>query len=333
MIISEVKAVREEYQKARERRWVLPCICTENLTTTEAILKAAKDYQQEHSVKNIPVIIAATCLYDHRSQIPNYTHTRDGKTGLKLFTNDIKALADENGYYRDLNVMIHLDHIQHDLDTELLEGDLSDYASILYDASGVPFEENIRKTAAFVEKRGGDILVEGACDEIVDATGNVHNELTSPQKAKEYAERTGVDLIVANLGTEHRATGKQLQYHGDVARSIKAEIGEKIVLHGTSSVTNEQVRGLFDDGVIKVNVWTALERDSAPVLFEEMIKNAVKIAGVEKVEELIAAGYLTEKAKEAVSNNIGYFTTVFRQDVIYRNMEKIVKDYFDMWYR
>ena len=91
--------------------------------------------------------------------------------------------------------------------------------------------------------------------------------------------------------------------------------------------------GLFDDGVIKVNVWTALERDSAPVLFEEMIKNAVKIAGVEKVEELIAAGYLTEKAKEAVSNNIGYFTTVFRQDVIYRNMEKIVKDYFDMWYR
>ena len=47
--------------------------------------------------------------------------------------------------------------------------------------------------------------------------------------------------------------------------------------------------------------------------FEEMVKNAVKIAGTEKVDELIAAGYLTEKAKEAVSNNIGYFTTVFRR--------------------
>ena len=53
----------------------------------------------------------------------------------------------------------------------------------MYDASTLPLEENIRKTAAFVKKRGKDILIEGACDEIVDATGSVRNALTTPEHA------------------------------------------------------------------------------------------------------------------------------------------------------
>ena len=59
----------------------------------------------------------------------------------------------------------------------------------------------------------GRIFIEGACDEIVDATGDVHNDMTTPEKAKSYIDETGVDMIVANLGTEHRASGKDLKYH------------------------------------------------------------------------------------------------------------------------
>lgn len=51
-------------------------------------------------------------------------------------------------------------------------------------------------------------------------------------------------MIVANLGTEHRATGKNLTYHYELAKEIKKEIGTNIVLHGTSSVTNDKVKGL-----------------------------------------------------------------------------------------
>lgn len=216
----------------------------------------------DHGMDTLPIILAITNQYDHRSQSVNYTKTRRWDTGLKLFTNDIKVLAEDGGPFEKLQVMIHLDHTQHDTDLELLEGDLTDYASIMYDASTLPLEENIRKTAAFVKKRGKDILIEGACDEIVDATGSVRNALTTPEHALRFCQETGVDLVVCNLGTEHRATGKDLQYHGEVSRGIRDVIGHKIVLHGTSSVPNDQVRKLYNDGVCKVNVWTALERDA-----------------------------------------------------------------------
>ena len=153
-VIRDVNEVRAIYKTAGERGWVLPCICTENLTTTEAVLTAAEEYRVDHGMDTLPIILAITNQYDHRSQSVNYTKTRRWDTGLKLFTNDIKVLAEDGGPFEKLQVMIHLDHTQHDTDLELLEGDLTDYASIMYDASTLPLEENIRKTAAFVKKRG-----------------------------------------------------------------------------------------------------------------------------------------------------------------------------------
>ena len=134
-VIRDVNEVRAIYKTAGERGWVLPCICTENLTTTEAVLTAAEEYRVDHGMDTLPIILAITNQYDHRSQSVNYTKTRRWDTGLKLFTNDIKVLAEEGGPFEKLQVMIHLDHTQHDTDLELLEGDLTDYASIMYDAS------------------------------------------------------------------------------------------------------------------------------------------------------------------------------------------------------
>lgn len=332
MIIKNVTEVRALYKEAYDKGWVLPCICTENLTTTEAILSAAHDFGKEKGIKNVPIIIAITCNYSHRAQAPNYTHTRDYKTGIKLFVNDIKALADKGCIYEDLQVMLHLDHIQFDDDIELLNSDLADYSSIMYDASALPFYENIKKTAEFVLKNKDNILIEGACDEIVDATGTEHNEMTTPENALRYSVETGVDLIVANLGTEHRATGKELHYYGDIARNIKEKIGTKIVLHGTSSVSNEQVRNLFGDGICKVNIWTALERDATPTLFKDMVRNASKVAGSETISQLIKEGYLTEKCLTGDKTSIQNFTTVYRQDIIFNEMKKMVAEYLNMWY-
>ena len=191
---------------------------------TRWLQHVAADYGKKIG-RRIPIIIAITVKYSHRHQAINYSYSDDWKTGLELFKGDIKALAGENAPYSDVDVLVHLDHVQFDDDIELLESDLSDYSSIMYDASNLPFEQNIAKTAEFVKKNKGKILIEGACDEIVDATGTVHNALTTPENAKRYIEQTGVDMIVANLGTEHRATGKELMYHGGLAREIQKEIG------------------------------------------------------------------------------------------------------------
>jgi len=331
MIITKFEEVKKIYEKAAEKGWVIPCLCTENQTTTEAILSACSEYGKKIG-ERIPIQIAITVNYSHRQQAINYSNANDWKTGLQLYKDDVKALAGEGCKYEDVDVLLHLDHVQFDDDIELINGDLSEYSSIMYDASALPFEQNIAKTAAFVKRMKGKIFIEGACDEIVDATGTQHNELTTPEKAKQYMEQTGVDVIVANLGTEHRATGKELKYYGDVAREIKKLIGTNIVLHGTSSVTNDQVKELFNDGVCKVNIWTALERDTSKPLFYDMVVNASKVAGPEVVDKLIEEGYLTEKCRTGDKINIAYFTARYRQGIIFEEMKKMVANYLEMWY-
>lgn len=331
MIITKFEEVKKIYEKAAAKGWVIPCLCTENQTTTEAILSACSEYGKKIG-ERIPIQIAITVNYSHRQQAINYSNANDWKTGLQLYKDDVKALAGEGCKYEDVDVLLHLDHVQFDDDIELINSDLSEYSSIMYDASALPFEQNIAKTAEFVKRMKGKIFIEGACDEIVDATGTQHNELTTPEKAKQYMEQTGVDVIVANLGTEHRATGKELKYYGDVAREIKKLIGTNIVLHGTSSVTNDQVKELFNDGVCKVNIWTALERDTSKPLFYDMVVNASKVAGPEIVDQLIAEGYLTEKCRTGDKINIAYFTARYRQSIIFEEMKKMVTNYLEMWY-
>ena len=331
-IISERKKVLNIYKDAAEKGWVIPCLCTENLTTTEAILSAASEFARDNHLERVPVTLAITVQYEHRSQSRNYTHSRNWETGLKLFRADAEVLMRKGGDYENVDLLLHLDHVQHDLDAELCESDLSAFSTIMYDASNLPLEENIAKTKAFVEKKGLEIMIEGACDEIVDAGGEAHNDITTADKCADYMKRTGVDMVVANLGTEHRASGKDLKYHGEAARAIKELIGPKIVLHGTSSVSNEQVCKLFDDGVCKVNIWTALERDASPKLLEFLVHNASKAAGPGMVEELRQEGYLTEKCATGEKESLTAFTTVARQDVIFQVMKKMVREYLDMWY-
>ena len=332
-VVTKRDEVLALYHEAAQKHWVLPCFCSENLTTTEAILSAAKEYGERIGQPDLPVIVATTVQYDHRTQACYYTHTRRWDVGLKLFLKDLEVLTGPGSPYEQLRVMIHLDHIQFDDDKELLGWDMGQFSSIMFDASKVPFEQNISLTAAFVKGHGKEILIEGACDEIVDATGAQRSDLTTAEKAKDDFARTGVDMIVANLGTEHRASAKTLHYHGENAREIQKEIGSRIVLHGASSVPADQIAALYEDGVCKVNRWTALERDSSPALLTAMIENASRVGGPKTVEELIQAGYLTGQCATEENSNLGYFTTVFRQDIIFHEMQRMIVGFFQLWYR
>ena len=332
-IITNKQEVLAIYAEAKNNQWVLPCFCTENLTTTEAILAATREYGESIGINNLPIIIAITAQYDHRTQAAYYTQTRQWDIGLKLFLADLKVLTDPGSPYSDLRVMIHLDHIQFDDDRDLLQWDMAPFASIMFDASQAPFAENIALTRDFVRKQGNNIVIEGACDEIVDATGTVKSEMTTAENAEYYCQMTGVDLIVANLGTEHRASASDLQYRGDIARKIKARIGTRIVLHGASSVPGDQIAHLIDDGVCKVNLWTALERDSSPVLLSDMVKHAAKIAGSALVEQLKQTGYLGSSCSSEEKLSIDYFTTTYRQAVVFAEMKRIITSYLQLWYR
>lgn len=331
-LILSRKQVLDVYREAGEKKWVIPAFNSENLTTTEAILSAALEYSLRINKPDLPVTIGITNQYSHRSQSVYYTHTRQWDIGLKLFLADLHVLTGKGSPFEKLRVMIHLDHTQWDNDRPLLAWDMNIFSMIMYDASSLPFEENIRLTAAFVEKHRNTIVIEGACDEIVDATGDTRSDLTTPEQAARYLEQTHADFIVANLGTEHRASAADLKYHGDLAREISKLTGPKLVLHGTSSVGNDQIRNLFSDGIAKVNIWTILERNSSPVLFEDMVRNAAKITGKEKAEAMVQAQLLGQKTDRSDKASLSHYTTLYRQDIVFNEMKKIVLEYFNLWY-
>jgi fructose/tagatose bisphosphate aldolase len=224
-LITGRKAVLNVYADMERHGWVMPCFCTENQTSTEAILAAALEASIRLKCPDLPVTIAVTNLYSHRSQSVAYSHTGRWDIGMKLFLADLRVLTEASSPYGALRVLVHLDHIQPDADHDLLNWDLGQFSSIMYDASTLPFEQNIERTRNFMREHGQELVVEGACDEIMDAGGQECNALTTPERAVTYVNGAGVDFIVANLGTEHRASAAELTYHGDLAMKISSAVG------------------------------------------------------------------------------------------------------------
>ncbi|MBQ7164074.1 MAG: hypothetical protein IJR61_01950, partial [Clostridia bacterium] len=72
MIVTKFDEVKKVYETAASKGWVLPCLCTENQTTTEAILAACSEYGKKIG-ERIPIQIAITVNYSHRQQAVNYS--------------------------------------------------------------------------------------------------------------------------------------------------------------------------------------------------------------------------------------------------------------------
>jgi len=243
---------------------------------------------------------------------------------------DLGLLTSESSPFGKLRVMVHLDHVQLDINQDFLnQWDLSQFSSIMYDASELSINENASKTAAFVEKNRDLILIEGACDEINASA----DSFTTPEMAEKYFTDTGVDIIVANLGTEHRADAATLRYRDSLAREITERIGGRLCLHGTSSVSKKNREELFNDGIRKVNIWTALERDTTPVLFRDMLENASKVIGPKLAGEWEKSGLLGDQTDRASSLSLDYFTSNYRQGIIFEEMKKVVISYLKIWYK
>jgi fructose-bisphosphate aldolase class II len=162
----------------------------------------------------------------------------------------------------------------------------------MFDGSHYPLEENVRRTAEYVERFRDRVTIEGAVDEIAAEEDGIEDELCTPERAKRFVEATGVDLIVPNVGTEHRATVEKARYRGDVARAISKEVGKILVLHGTSSLGEQDLSSLPDDGVIKVNIWTRLARLGAQAVARRVLEDVGCILSEGDIREFMDEGLL-----------------------------------------
>src|SRR5262249_52910512 len=110
----------------------------------------------------------------------------------------------------DFPIFLNADHT-HSLE-KALEAAKRGFDAIVFDASAIPCEENVRQTKEAVEALKSinpAILVEGEIGDI--GTGSeIHEEapdlakgLTTPAQAKQYVESTGIDILAPAVGNMH----------------------------------------------------------------------------------------------------------------------------------
>lgn len=294
-IVNEYHAVKAAYQQAAELGVGLPVFCMEDRETLEAILASVLELGQQIGVDDLPIIPAFTARYPPRAQMQLMTACGDALLGTQLMFSDLQVFMGENSPYRKLRVMPHLDHAFPWLDGDVLDLWADEFASVMCDASEKPFEENIRLTATYVERVRGRVVVEGAVDEIFEAGGSEQkNEPTSVEQARRFLSETGVDIIVPNVGTEHRATADQVHYHSERAREISAAVGKILCLHGTSSVKPEDLPRLPEDGFVKINVYTTLAVHGGQAVALQVLGSLRDVFDASQLQELVRAGLLGE---------------------------------------
>jgi len=132
------------------------------------------------------------------------------------------------------------------------------------------------------------------------------------EKAIDYCSSTGIDLLVADLGTEQQSTGTgKSVYMGERARELNESLGKSmLVLHGTSCLTTEQMSSIANDGILRVNMWTRIAREAGMHASEQQVKRMADEPGrFETWEPRLYLRDATEKAAdimEEVLDILGY---------------------------
>ena len=291
-LVVDYSAVKEAYQEAAERGICLPAFCTEDRETLEAILAAALQMANEIGVGDLPIVPAWTSRYPPRGQMTLVSACGDAVLGSELMLSDLQVFMGDASPYRSLRVMPHLDHAFPWLDGDILDRFADRFASVMCDASEKPFDENIAMTARYVEKIARRVVVEGAVDEIYESGGGEKNQPSTVAQAEDFLARTGVDMIVPNVGTEHRATVDQVEYLSERARQISRTVGKILCLHGTSSAKPEDLPRLASDGFVKANVYTILAVHGGQALASNVLRNLGNIFDEGRLRDLVDQGIL-----------------------------------------
>ncbi len=272
-----------EYTRLFRQQGVSMAIfCTASHWNTEAILLAGKQIAEKYHLARVPLAVAMTYTYPHMPQAKRITYSGDPVAGFLSNMAHLKALCGgPDSPYANVAVLPHLDHADPQRDRWALIEGLPHLATVMFDAQKYPLEQNIAWTRDYVATYGDQVLVEGIIEELsVAGRAQAVQQDAYIEKAIRYLAETGVDFLVADLGTEQQSNQVGgARYLKERAQALTAGLGEaRLVLHGTSSLTREQMQGLAADGVIRVNMWTRIVREAGQHAARQLIARQAAIA-------------------------------------------------------
>jgi len=235
-------------QKSIQEKFALPAFNTLNMECIQVIVDGAEE-------ANAPVILQIT------------------ESSIKYagfdYINQILEVAD-----RSPNVFVHLDHGTSDIN--ILNCIKSNaFSSVMIDRSKESFEQNIKDTIN-IKTQANNKLVEselgivGGKEEDIIAEGSIYTDI---DEAIDFVARTKIDLFAPAVGTAHGIYKDTPKLNYELINKLREKISIPLVLHGSSGLSDEQVKLCIQAGMNKVNIDTELKQNFIQGFLQYMDKN------------------------------------------------------------
>ena len=208
------------------------------------------------NVNNMEIVqgITEACQEEHA---PVILQVSKGARAYANHTYLVKLVEAAVACCPDIPIVLHLDHGP-DFETckSCIDGG---FTSVMIDASSKPFAENIEITKKVVEyAHDHGVVVEAELGTLAGIEDEVNvsaedSSYTRPEDVQEFVERTGCDSLAIAIGTSHGAykfkPGTKPQLRFDILEDVERRLpGFPIVLHGASSVPQEFVKQINENG-------------------------------------------------------------------------------------
>ncbi|MFF3454417.1 ketose-bisphosphate aldolase [Streptomyces sp. NPDC002730] len=175
----------------------------------------------------------------------------------------IAAAAASVAHSSTAPLALHLDHV---VSVDLLRSaDDEGFSSVMFDASKLPYNENVKATADAVRwghERG--IWIEAELGKVGGKEGEAPLDAhapgvrTDPVEAAAYVAATGVDALAVAVGSSHAMTERTAALDHALIGRLRDAVPVPLVLHGSSGVPDAEIRAAVTSGMTKINVGTAL---------------------------------------------------------------------------
>ena len=233
------------------------------LVNLKELLEIAESRSMAVGAFNGPTLESARAALDAAESlgvpvILQHAPAHDKYISLELAGSIMLTLAKESS----VPVCVHLDH--GDSYETVMRAIRAGYTSVMYDASGKPFEQNMQETKEVVRlAHAVGVTVEA---ELGNLPHNFYGEMTDanpadfytvPEDAAHFVKETGVDALAIAFGTVHGVYKAKPKLDFDVIRRVReATGGLPLVMHGGSGLSLDDYRTAIACGIRKINYYT-----------------------------------------------------------------------------
>lgn len=231
--------------QAQQDGWAVGAFNANTLEQVQAISQAAQAEQA-------PAIIQIS----HRAL--TYIGSGNAIQGLKY----IAAIGKVAAASVTVPIALHLDH---GTEQEVLQAIALGFTSVMFDGDGLAFDENISVTKRLCEATHSvGACMEAEVGDVPKPDGKDFDEtaiaFTQPDEAAQFAEATGIDTLAVALGSVHGLKAKQISIDLKCLAEIRRRVTTPLVLHGSSGVSDNDIKQGIPMGLCKVNVATQLNQ-------------------------------------------------------------------------